>query len=67
MGLDGKLKKLGPFRMTGSSYPEDIITCRARVIDKMPGADENRVKVELVVVNNRGEAARGEAEVALPV
>ncbi len=64
MGLDGRLAKLGPFRMTGSSYPDDVITCRARVTEKMP---ENRVKVELVVVNNRGEAARGEAEVVLPV
>ena len=65
MGLDGKLRKLGPFRMNGSSYPDDIITARAKVMETIPGP-ENRVKLELSVVNPRGEAAKGEAEVALP-
>jgi acyl dehydratase len=52
--------------MTGSSYPEDVVSARAQVIDKVQRADERLVKVELVAVNNRGEAARGEAQVALP-
>ena len=64
MGLDGRLRKLGPFRMSGSSYPEDVVTARARVTGLTP--DERLVKVELLATNNRGEAARGEAQVTLP-
>lgn len=67
MGLDGRLRKLGPFRMTGSSYPEDVVTARARVTETVRDADGGRVKLEIVVVNNRGEAARGAAEVVLPI
>lgn len=66
MGLDGRLAKLGPFRMIGSSYPDDIVTARARVRETVPAASGGRVKLDIVVVNNRGEAARGEAEVVLP-
>jgi acyl dehydratase len=64
MGLDGRIKKLGPFRMTGSSYPDDVITSRARIVDKVEGVGEELVKVELLVVNPRGEAAKGEAQIA---
>jgi 3-methylfumaryl-CoA hydratase len=67
IGLDGRLIKLGPFRMIGSSYPEDVITARARVTETVRDADRGRVKVEIVIVNGRGDAARGEAEVALPI
>jgi hypothetical protein len=64
IGLDGRIVKMGPFRMGESSYPDDIVTAKARVTDttKTPG----RVTVEVVALNNRGEAARGEAQVALP-
>ncbi|HEY3917246.1 MAG TPA: MaoC family dehydratase N-terminal domain-containing protein [Stellaceae bacterium] len=64
MGLDGRITKLGPFRMTGSSYPDDVVTARGRVLEKV---DKDRsVKIELLVANPRGEAARGEAQVILP-
>lgn len=66
MGLDGRLTKLGPFRMIGSSYPDDVVTARARVTAVTPGAEVGRVRLEIVAVNDRGEAARGEAEVTLP-
>ena len=66
MGLDGRLTRLGPFRMTGSSYPDDVVTARARVTETTRDAAGGRVKLEVVVVNNRGEAARGDAEVGLP-
>ena len=66
MGLEGKIRKLGPFRMTGSSYPDDVITSQARVLEKLEEGGEKRVKLELLVLNPRGEAARGEAQVALP-
>jgi 3-methylfumaryl-CoA hydratase len=66
MGLDGRLKKLGPFRMTGSSYPEDIVTARAIVVEKVRSDNQPIVKVEISALNDRGEAARGEAEIVLP-
>jgi 3-methylfumaryl-CoA hydratase len=66
IGLDGRIVKLGPFRMTGSSYPDDTITARARVVDKEQHADKGSVKIELLVLNNRGDAVRGEAQVMLP-
>ncbi len=66
MGLDGRIRKLGPFRMTGSSYPGDVVTAGARVTAKTAAAGENLVTVELLARNDRGEAARGEAQVALP-
>ncbi|HLI21012.1 MAG TPA: MaoC family dehydratase N-terminal domain-containing protein [Stellaceae bacterium] len=64
MGLDGRIKKMGPFRMTGSSYPDDIITARATVTEKLDS--ERALKLDLLVVNPRGEAAKGEAQVILP-
>jgi len=66
IGLDGKIRKLGPFRMNGSSYPEDTLTAQARVLEKLEVAGEKRVKLELSVLNPRGEAASGEAQIALP-
>jgi len=64
IGLDGRITKLGPFRMTGSSYPSDVVTVSARVTGKSD--DTRRVQVELLAVNDRGEAGRGAAEVVLP-
>lgn len=66
IGLDGKIRKLGPFRMNGSSYPEDTITARARVLEKLEDGGEKRVKLDLAALNARGEAARGEAQVVFP-
>jgi len=64
IGLDGRITKLGPFRMTDSSYPSDLVTVSGRVTGK---SDESRrVQVELLATNDRGEAGRGEAEIALP-
>lgn len=63
IGFDGRITKLGPFRMTGSSYPGDVVSVEARVT----GLASPRVDVELIANNNRGEAARGQAQVALPV
>ena len=62
IGLDGRITKLGPFRMTGSSYPGDVVTVEAKVT----GITSPRVDVEIIARNNRGEAARGEAQIALP-
>jgi len=64
MGLDGRIKKMGPFRMTGSSYPDDIVTARATVTEKVDA--DRLLKLDLLVVNPRGEAAKGEAQIVLP-
>ena len=66
IGLGGRIRALGPFRMGGSTYPEDVISASATVLEMSKTDAENRVKLELVTINNRGEAARGEAHVALP-
>jgi 3-methylfumaryl-CoA hydratase len=63
IGLDGRVRKMGPFRMGGSTYPDDIVTAKAKVTAK---PEPGRVTVEVVALNNRGEAARGEAQVDLP-
>ena len=51
--------------MTGSSYPSDVVTVSGRITGKSD--DTRRVQVELLAANDRGEAGRGEAEIALPV
>ncbi len=67
IGLDGKLKKLGPFRMVKNSHPGDTLTCRGRVVNKEVIENQGRVSLEIWVQNPRGEAARGQAIVSLPV
>jgi hypothetical protein len=42
------------------------VTARARVTAVTPGTERGSVQLEIVAVNDRGEAARGEAEVTLP-
>jgi hypothetical protein len=66
IGLDGRIRALGPFRMGGSTYPEDVISASGTVLETFETDGENRVKLELIAINNRGEAARGEAQVSLP-
>jgi acyl dehydratase len=67
MGLDGRLRKLGPFRMVKNSHPGDTLTCRARVVNKEVLDNQGRVHVEISVQNPRAEAARGQAIVSLPM
>jgi 3-methylfumaryl-CoA hydratase len=67
IGLDGRLKKLGPYRMVKNSHPGDTLTCSARVVNKEVVDDQGRVHLEVSVKNPRAEAARGEAVVSLPV
>ena len=64
MGLDGRLKKLGPFRMVKNSHPGDTLVSRCRVTETDSG--ERLVRLDIAVENPRGEAARGEALITLP-
>jgi acyl dehydratase len=67
MGLDGRIKKMGPFRMVKNSHPSDTITGHARVVSKEVIDDQGVVKLEIGVDNPRDEAARGEVTVSLPL
>jgi acyl dehydratase len=66
MGLDGRLKKLGPFRMVKNSHPGDTLISSARVVNKEVVDNVGRVHVEISVKNPRAEALRGQAVVSLP-
>jgi 3-methylfumaryl-CoA hydratase len=67
IGLDGRIRKMGPFRMSKSSHPGDTITGHARVLGKELNDEQGLVQLEIGVDNPRGEAARGEVTVTLPV
>ena len=66
IGFGGRIRALGPFKMGGATHPDDVISASATVTETSDANGENRVKLELVAINNRGEAARGEAQVSLP-
>jgi len=66
MGLDGRIKKMGPFRMNRSSHPGDTITGHAKVTGKEIVDGQRQVYLEIGVANPRTEAATGEATVSLP-
>lgn len=66
IGLDGRIRKMGPFRMKGASYPGDVVTAQARVTGKETAQGEDVIKVDLLALNDRGEAALGEAQVTMP-
>ena len=67
IGLDGRLKKLGPYRMVKNSHPGDTLTCSARVVNKEVVDNLGRIHLEISVKNPRAEAARGQAMVSLPM
>jgi 3-methylfumaryl-CoA hydratase len=66
MGLDGRIHKLGPFRMNKQSHPGDTLTCRGRVTNTVTKDDRTLIQLELAIDNPRGHAALGEALVSLP-
>ena len=66
MGLDGRIVKLGPFRMNKNSHPGDTLVCRCRVTSKVALGERTQVQLELAIDNPRGPAAVGEALVSLP-
>ena len=65
IGLDGRIRKMGPFRMNKNSHPGDTITGRARVVGKELWDGESIIQLGVGVVNPRDEAARGEATVSV--
>jgi 3-methylfumaryl-CoA hydratase len=67
IGLDGRIKKLGPFRIARSSYPDDMVWCSGKVSKKEVLEGARLVHLELAVRNPRTEAAHSEAVVTLPM
>ncbi|HLY63930.1 MAG TPA: MaoC family dehydratase N-terminal domain-containing protein [Chloroflexota bacterium] len=66
MGLDGRIRKLGPFRMVKNSHPGDALLCHCRVTEKLVQDGAPLVRLDIAVENPRAESARGEALVSLP-
>jgi 3-methylfumaryl-CoA hydratase len=66
MGLGGRVRKMGPFRMTHNTYPGDILSAGGRVESAEIRDGEGLASLELWAENQRGEAARGKATVVLP-
>lgn len=66
MGLDGRLRKLGPFRMTQNSHPGDILTCHGRVVATRVEEDAGIVELDVWDDSHRGEVSKGQATVILP-
>src|SRR5205823_2929828 len=67
IGLDGRILKMGPFRMVKNSHPGDTLTCHARVVSKEQRDGQGIVQLEIGVDNPRAQAARGEATVVVPI
>ena len=63
----GRTRKMGPFRITKNSHPGDTLTGRARVTGKEVQDGAGLVQLEIGIDNQRGEAARGNVTVSLPV
>lgn len=66
MGLGGRLRRLGPFRIQKNICPGDVLTCGGRVKSKEEGEREGLVKVEIWQESERGVTSRGEASISLP-
>ena len=66
MGLDGRLQKLGPFKMGRSSHPGDTLVCGGQVTGTEQRDGKALVHLDVWVRNPRAEAAMGQASVALP-
>jgi acyl dehydratase len=67
VGLAGKLLELGPYKMSNSSYPNDVVTCGGRVSSKERTGDRGQLTLAMWIDNQRGDAVRGQATVSLPL
>jgi acyl dehydratase len=66
IGLGGRIRKLGPFRMGASSHPGDTVSCTGKITAIGEFEGRPSVALDIVVSNPRGVAASGAAEVVLP-
>ena len=67
IGLEGRLRRLGPFEMKQNTYPGDTVTCSARVVGTELRDDRGLVSLEYTHETPRaGVMAHGEAVIELP-
>jgi acyl dehydratase len=66
IGLDGRILKMGPFRMNASGHPGDTLVCGATVSALEPQTSGGRVTLAFWVDSPRGRGTSGEAIVWLP-
>lgn len=66
MGLGGRIRRLGPFRMRSNLYPGDLAQVRLLVTDVEEQPPGGRVQVKIEIFSQRGTAVTGEAMVELP-
>jgi len=63
---DGALRRLR-LRFVSRAWPDDVLTCSARVSRKCEEGPKGRVECEFSAVNQRGEVViRGDADASLP-
>jgi hypothetical protein len=67
MGLDGRIRKMARLCMVKNSHPGHTLTGRSRVVGKELSQAQGLIRLEIGVDNPRGEAARGEVTVSVPV
>jgi 3-methylfumaryl-CoA hydratase len=66
IGLDGRIVKIGPFRMRKAAHPGDTIVCSGQVTKVEQGDRGGQVSLAIWVDSSRGRGTLGEALVALP-
>lgn len=66
MGLDGRLMRLGPFKMTAPVYPGDVVQARWTVTSKRVRTTGGEVDLKFFVLAKDRQAVQGMAVVDLP-
>ena len=67
IGLDGRIVKIGPFRMKGAGHPGDTLVCGGRVTGIETAGGRALVTLSIWVDSPRGRGTSGEAVISLPV
>ena len=66
MGLHGKIKKIGPFRMVMFNCVGDLVTYKGEVVDKSEVDGEGIVSLDISSQTAKGTTVTGKAIVILP-
>jgi len=67
MGLQGSIKKLGPFRMMIFMSVGDVVTFKAIVKNKQKEDGKGIIDLEIWAESPKGQTAKGAAIVTLPI
>jgi acyl dehydratase len=66
MGLQGSIRKLGPFRMTLFMSVGDVVTFKATVKDKHKEDSKGIIDLDILAETPKGQTVKGTASVILP-